>query len=115
MPATMEKFPASRVSHSYTFRCFIYHQKSTGLYVAECIDLDIMVKAKKPNKALHDLEDAVKGYIEVAIATGAEAELIPRRSPILHRVFYNLIPLLSRFSPKMRSFACTPPMRLSAA
>src|SRR5713226_6438407 len=45
----------------FTLRCYVYRQRSTGLYVAECIDLDIMVKAKKPNKAMRELRDAILG------------------------------------------------------
>ena len=62
------------------FRCYIRFQKSTGLYVAECIDLDIMVKARKENKAKRQLEEAILGYVQAVIESG-EFSLLRRPSP----------------------------------
>jgi hypothetical protein len=57
MPASMtaKAEPTGHVAPKvYTLRCPVYRQRSTGLYVAECIDLDLMVKVKKPNKAMRE-------------------------------------------------------------
>jgi hypothetical protein len=116
MPATVEQTPAASVGKSYTFRCYIYHQKSTGLYVAECIDLDLMVKAKKANKAERELFDAVRGYVQIALQSG-DGSLIPRRAPLTHCLRYHAVSFLSHFRKlaDARIFDCTPPLRASCA
>jgi hypothetical protein len=81
-----------------TLRCFSYPQKRSGLVVAECIDLDLMVKARKPNKAMRELQDAVIGYVKVAVDSGDLKSLIPRPSPLSHRLHYHAVCMLSRFS-----------------
>jgi len=100
----------ARVEKSYTVRCFMYQQKSTGLFVAECIDLDLMVKARKPNKAMRELRDAVLGYVQVAVESGQDSDLIPRQSPLSHRIRYRWVVLASRLSllRGAQSFNCTP-------
>jgi hypothetical protein len=79
------------------------------LFVAECTDLDLLVKARKANKAMRELEDAVKGYIQVAVDTGEVDTLVPRRSPLSHRVRYHLACLAFRLSllREVRLFDCT--------
>jgi hypothetical protein len=76
------------VKKSFRVRCFVYQQRSTGLFVGECIDLNLMVKARKPNKAMRELRDAVLGYVQVAVDSGQDSVLIPRRSPLSHRIHY---------------------------
>jgi hypothetical protein len=101
----------SRTEKSFSFRCFFYHQKSTGMFVAECIDLDLMVKARKPNKAMRELRDAVYGYVQVALESDLDGALIPRPSPLSHRLHYHVVRLASRLSllREDRLFDCTPP------
>jgi hypothetical protein len=83
---------------AYTFRCFGYRESGTGLYVAECIDLDLMVKARKPNAAMRELRDAVLGYVKAAVESGLEADLLPRPSPLSHRIHYYAVMLACRLS-----------------
>ena len=71
--ATLENETRACVEQKLAFRCFWYHQRSTGLFVAECIDLDIMVKARKQNKAIRELQDAVLGHVKVALESGTDA------------------------------------------
>jgi hypothetical protein len=106
LPHDVCALPATK---SFTLRCIVYHQKSSGFFVAECIDLDLMVKARKAKKAMRELEDAIKGYVQVAVETGQADELIPRRSPISHRLRYHLAGLAFRLSllSEVRLFDCT--------
>jgi len=86
-----------RVEKRFTVRCYLYREKS-GLYVAECIDLDLAVKARKQNMAMRELRDAVLGYVKVAVESGTDSELIPRLSPLSHRLHYYAIMIACRLS-----------------
>jgi hypothetical protein len=114
MPTTTPAETGSLVGKTFTLRCFVYPQKATGLYVAECIDLDIMVKAKKANRARKELDDAIHGYVKVACEAGQADVLIPRLSPLSHRLHYHLMCLgftLTRRHAQedARIFQCTAP------
>ena len=85
------------VEKSFTVRCFSYRERS-GLFVAECVDLDLIVKARKQNMAMRELRDAVLGYVRVAVESNADSELIPRRSPLTHRLHYYAVVLACRLS-----------------
>lgn len=63
-----------------------------GEFTAECIDLDIMVRSSTPQKAFHELREAVKGYLAVVLDGDTEG-LLPRPSPYLHRVRYHFLVL----------------------
>jgi hypothetical protein len=95
-----------------TFRCYMYFQRSTGMYVAECIDLDLMVKEKKANRAMRELRDAVVGHVRVAIEVG-EPSLLYRPSPLSHRARYHFLRLTSellKFTVAQgRIFPCSAP------
>jgi hypothetical protein len=95
---------------SFRFRCFAYTDRSTGRFVAECIDLDLMVKARKANTATRELRDAVLGYVRVAVESGQDAALIPRLAPLTHRIHYQAVAIASRMSllGGDRLFDCTP-------
>jgi hypothetical protein len=80
-----------------TLRCFVYRDNH-GLYIAECIDLNLMVKDRKEVRAMRELRDAVLGYVRVAAETGEVESLIPRPSPLSHRVHYQLVRLAARLS-----------------
>ena len=98
-----------QVEKCLTVRCFFYREKS-GLFVADCIDLDLVVKARKQNMAMRELRDAVLGYVRVAVESGTDSELIPRRSPLRHRIHYYAVVLACRLSILgcERLFSCTP-------
>jgi hypothetical protein len=86
-----------QVEKCFTVRCFCYREAS-GLFVAECIDLDLVVKARKQNTAMRELRDAVFGYVKVVVESGTDAELIPRRSPWFRRLHYYAVMLACRLS-----------------
>jgi hypothetical protein len=62
----------------------------SGLYVAECIDLDLMVKRSTPELALQALQDAMLGYLKTAFGAEDLVGLIPRKSPFSNRLRYHL-------------------------
>jgi hypothetical protein len=108
-PASPAKEKPRQVEKCFTVRCFFYREKS-GLFVAECVDLDLMVKARKQNMAMRELRDAILGYVRVAVESGTDSELIPRRSPLSHRLHYYAVVLACRLSllGGERLFNCTP-------
>ncbi len=85
-------------------RCYVY-RASEGHFVAECIDLDIIVEEGSLNKAFKSINEAIAGYMKVACA-GDIHGLIPRRSPISRRFLYHyrvlIYPLLRYFQQERR-------------
>jgi len=116
-PAPPKDRPVA-VEKSFKVRCFAYHEKSTGLFVAECIDLDLMVKSRKANRAVRELRDAVLGYVRVAVESGEDAVLIPRPAPLSHRIHYHAVAIASRLSllsgDRLFEFTPTTPARCCA-
>jgi hypothetical protein len=90
------------------FRCMIYpHSYGDRLeYIAECIDLDIIVRGGDAKKAFESLQSAISGYMQVAV-NGDSIGLLPRLSPWTHRAKYHLFALRAALSPGMRSFLLT--------
>lgn len=82
--------PARAALKGKTFRCFAYKGKS-GAFVAECIDLGIMVKAKTMKKAVSSLGDAIEGYLEVVVNGDDRERLLHRPSPVSHRLHYHTV------------------------
>jgi hypothetical protein len=78
------------------FRCFGY-QQDHDLFVAECIDLNLMVKADTMNRAVSSLRDAIDGYLEVSF-DGDPTGLVPRPSPVARRFLYRWIGVRSRLA-----------------
>jgi hypothetical protein len=68
------------------FHCYAY-AASKGRYIAECLDLDIIVEENTLHKAVSGLNDAVKGYLAVALE-GDTKGLVPRKSPLKRRLMY---------------------------
>ena len=95
MPTLLEKeqkaAPVGPAQRHYTLRAFAYKQ-DTNLFVAECIDLNLMVKAKSMQQAVDSLYEAVTGYLTVA-CEGDTKGLIPRRSPVARRFLYHWLRL----------------------
>ena len=107
MPALV---PGSKISsadvdvqklESFTLRCFVYPQK--GRYVAECIDLDLMAKADSPTRALDSLKEALFGYLQTVLE-GDKEGLLPRRSPLSHRLRYQYYCLLAALTNRRTNF-----------
>lgn len=77
-------------------RCVVYC-KRPGHYLAECIDLDITVRGDTPEAASASLKEAILGYLSV-VFTGTEKGLIPRPSPLSHRIRYHFFALRAALS-----------------
>lgn len=85
----------------FTLRCFVYRRGSK--FIAECIDLDLIVRADSPTKALASLKDAMLGYLETVLEGDIQG-LLPRRSPLGHRLRYHCYCLLAAFSSQRDNF-----------
>ncbi len=79
------------LQQSFVLRCMVYPNKP-GEYTAECVDLDIMVRASTPQQAFHELRSAIKGYLAVVVEGETEG-MLPRPSPLGHRLHYHLLVL----------------------
>ena len=113
MPATLEetphleKKPGSR--KHIVLRCMICEESATS-FVAECIDLDIMVKAKTPEEAERSLESALIGYVETVAELG-ESSLLRRPAPLSNRLRNHMCCLKAAFTrshDKFRLFDWSP-------
>jgi len=70
-----------------SLRCFFY-QAEPNLYVAECVDLDLISEGDSPEKAIRGLQEAMYGYLGVAF-DGDTQGLVLRPSPLGHRIRYH--------------------------
>ena len=68
-------------------RCFVY-QRGIKSYRAECIDLDIATERSTREEAISGLQDAMHGYLSVVFSSADRRGLIPRPSPLPHRLHY---------------------------
>ncbi|MGH9537814.1 MAG: hypothetical protein ACRD3H_07810 [Terriglobales bacterium] len=68
-------------------RCFVYRY-SRDTYVAECIDLDISTEGATMREACCGLHDALRGYLAVVCDGNDTRGLLPRQSPLSHRLRY---------------------------
>ena len=76
------------VTKRVTLRCYARPRWSTKKVYAECIDLDLIVIRDSSEEAYYSLNEAVIGYLEAADKKGWLNELVPRRSPLSHRLVY---------------------------
>jgi predicted RNase H-like HicB family nuclease len=90
--------PASNKLPRIVLRCFSW-SSGDGNYYAECVDLDISVRAKTPEQAIRELHDAMIGYLHVVV-DGSHEGLIPRPAPLSHRMRYRWYCLLAAVSIK---------------
>jgi len=96
-------------------RCIIYPHKNQ--YTAECVDLDLMARGKTPHEAFMSLKSAIVGYLKVAL-DGDPTDLVPRRSPVLHRLRYHACAFCAALIGSKRKFLlhdCTPEALLCMA
>ena len=83
----------SRVSNAtallspITLRCYAY--RHAGAWVAECVDLDLIVKSRTPDGAADSLREAMTGYLKTVVAGGELEGLVPRPAPLSHRMRYH--------------------------
>ena len=69
-------------------RCLAYTR--SRMWIAECIDLDLSAEGPTLELALGGLQDAMIGYLTVALQSDPTG-LIPRKSPLLpNRLRYRL-------------------------
>ena len=77
----------SECGHQLRLRCFSYHAGEKR-YIAECIDLDILGEAETREDAIGALQEAMTGYLTAVIDGQDTASLVPRPSPLSHRIRY---------------------------
>ena len=111
MPALAEgtdaMSPARAALQGKTFRCFAY-RRGPGVFVAECIDLNLIVKAKTMKKAVSSLGDAIEGYLEVVTSGEDQRRLIHRASPFSHRIHYHSVGVKLRLARGLNVFKNLP-------
>jgi predicted RNase H-like HicB family nuclease len=76
-------------------RAFVYNPEP-GLYIAECIDLDILSQGKSPEEAVSKLQEAMFSYLAAAFDGTSTKGLVPRPSPLSHRLRYHWHHLVNR-------------------
>jgi hypothetical protein len=93
-----------------TLRCYAY--RHAGAWIAECVDLDLMVKSRTPEGAAEGLRDAMTGYLKTVVAGGNLDGLVPRPSPLSHRMRYHWFCLKAAGLPRghrdFRLLDCSP-------
>ena len=70
--------------------------------IAECVDLDLAVGRASSIEAVSSLEDAMKGYLKV-VFQGDTHDLLPRKSPLSHRIRFRSIQIAHDFPLFRRS------------
>jgi predicted RNase H-like HicB family nuclease len=68
-------------------RCFTY-SPVRGKYIAECVDLDLLAQGNNREQAIGKLQEAMFSYLEVAFEEKSTRSLVPRLSPLSHRIRY---------------------------
>jgi len=81
-----------RCKQAHALRCTTYRRE--GLFIAECIDLDLLSQGETEEEAIGKLQEAMFSYLEVA-CDGDMKGLVLRPSPFSHRLRYQLL----RFIP----------------
>lgn len=84
--ATSKDRASSVQQMNFTFRALLSRDRG-GWYLAECLDLNILVKAESEKQAVKKLNDAIAGYMRVALE-GDPSDLIPRRAPLGRWIAY---------------------------
>lgn len=74
-------------------RCLTYGPRR-GKYFAECIDLDITSQGESPEEAIRKLQEAMFVYIETVFNGRSAKGLVPRFSPLSHRIRYHMRSLM---------------------
>jgi hypothetical protein len=84
--------------------CFVYRNRS-GRYFAECIDLDLLVEDDTPEQAWHELNDAMRGYLQAVLEPGHSTEgLLPLPSRLSRQLLYHWYVVLAAFRGRNRTF-----------
>jgi len=95
-----------------------WYSPEPGVFLAECIDLDIISEGDTAEKAISKLQEAVNGYLSVAFS-GTPQGLVLRKSPRSHRMRYHMHNLAARMrarlSGKHRHFSPCYPTQTSCS
>lgn len=81
--------PVLKCAHcgqEHPLRAFFYSPRA-GVYLAECIDLDLISSGDSPEAAVAKLQEAMFSYLAAAF-DGPTKGLVPRLSPFSHRLRY---------------------------
>ncbi len=84
--------PVLRCAHCskvHVLRSFFYRAQP-GVWVAECVDLDLMAEGKSAEEAIGKLQEAVIGYLDAAFDGESVRGLVLRPAPFSHRLRYYL-------------------------
>lgn len=85
-----------------SYRCVVYLRN--GSYLAECIDLYLIVKAESEERAIESLAEAVLGHVQVAHEM-QEPALLYRPSPLRNRLRYGWSVLREKYLASARNAA----------
>ena len=83
-------------------RCYVRLGASDSYY-AECIDLNLIVRAKTQAGAVDSLVACIGGYVTTALE-GNVVGLIPRPSGLVRRIRYHLFRLLVQLHQSVAEF-----------
>ena len=97
-----EMSTTKRSSPDSALRCVVYGVDG-HTWRAECIDLDLMVEGPTSDETVASLRDAMAGYLTTAFE-GDTSGLVPRPSPLGHRVRYHLFCLKAALTANRRDF-----------
>lgn len=86
-------------------RCFYY--KDGSRFVAECVDLDLSVERPTAEEAVRELQIAMYGYLTSAFDGQDIRGLVPRRSPLSHRLRYRWENIKARLSYGAKKYPST--------
>jgi hypothetical protein len=84
-----------------TLRCYV--RRGDDRYIAECIDLNIIVVRHSAAEARRVLDEAIAGYLQTVLEDGHRIDgLLPRPSPLSHRAYYHFLALRAALTPGPR-------------
>lgn len=85
-----------------SYRCLVFPKN--GSYLAECVDLYLIVKAESEERAIESLAEAVLGHVQVAHEM-QEPALLYRPSPLRNRLRYGWSVLREKYLASARNAA----------
>lgn len=85
-------------------RGFVMQERSSGLWLAFCVDLNLAVQSETRNRAQEKLNELIVEYLEDVLRMPPEiqADLFPRRAPASIMFRYYLAVLRDRLSMTFR-------------
>jgi hypothetical protein len=85
----------------HAMRAYVYQRGN--LFIAECIDLDLLSQGKTEVEAISKLQEAMYGYLDVAFSGESIKGLVPRPSPLSHRFRFYMHRILGILGRSHRS------------